>query len=361
MRIYLTRIGLCLAYWVCSAVFVQATETRRYFKDYIATCRDDGFCSAVVYDNPNSAAGVADNWVRIGRAGSENAQWEISFVAIKENVDVSHPVVIIVDDTARFTLRPPNALRTVTSVNEFFLTDAKMATFLLDEMLKGREARIHFTGENGGGQTARISLSGISAALLWIDEQQNRVGSLRQAGDWPGRAAAPPTAPMTYHQAFNSGQVPGRIAAYHKQQQCEDINGGIGEMEIIRAELDGNTNLIGLPCWSGAYNAGFNFYVWYRDTPDNFQRLVFPRYSPDRGWTATDSLINPSFDQEQNVLIDRYKGRGIGDCGTSGSYLWFNNPSAGAQFRLLRMRAKDTCDGQQGNWPIVFEDSAIVQ
>jgi hypothetical protein len=45
-----------------------------------------------------------------------------------------------------------------------------------------------------------------------------------------------------------------------------------------------------------------------------------------------------------------YKGRGFGDCGTDGQWVWRDYA-----FRLLRYAAQDTCEGiRPEDWPVVF-------
>ena len=72
-------------------------EQRRYFGDWLAACRDDGYCSATAYHNPNPGDGlVADYVLRVGRH-AEEIYWEISFSTVRTMGDAAAPFTVSVD------------------------------------------------------------------------------------------------------------------------------------------------------------------------------------------------------------------------------------------------------------------------
>ncbi len=67
---------------------------------------------------------------------------------------------------------------------------------------------------------------------------------------------------------------------------------------------------------------------------------------------ATSDLMGAGFDPATNTLYTFSKGRGIGDCGSSASYLFSPYET---KFALQEVRIKDTCDGEDTEWPVVFK------
>jgi hypothetical protein len=114
--------------------------------------------------------------------------------------------------------------------------------------------------------------------------------------------------------------------------------------------LPGGAVLYLVPCYAGAYNFAWRFYI-DRDGGGTYEVLYFADYSERWGWTGTDVLYLPTFDEKTLELTSYYKGRGIGDCGTSGRWVWDEY-----LFRLVEYRAKDDCDGSgaPGEFPVAY-------
>jgi hypothetical protein len=198
-----------------------------------------------------------------------------------------------------------------------------------------------------GGSLGDVSLAGASAALLYMDDQQKRVGTvtaLARPGPKPASAVLPPLA-LPVVPAAPAGAGPpltltaARTAALRREQHCliEDV-GGPAEIETYK--LDGDRTLVLLSCGSGAYNlsmvpliaqhmggrieiapAGF-------DTP------------PEQGEEGPPTLVNPDWDPRTRLLSSLAKGRGIGDCGVHQNYAW-----DGARFRLVEQNEMSECRG----------------
>src|SRR5688572_18279028 len=79
------------------AVAQEHGETRQYFKDWLAACRADGYCSATAYQNPGPGNGtVADYALRVGRH-AEGTYWEISLATIATMARADQPFEVGVD------------------------------------------------------------------------------------------------------------------------------------------------------------------------------------------------------------------------------------------------------------------------
>lgn len=141
-------------------------ETRAYFRDVLAACRQDGYCSAVVALPDRSGAGAA--WtaqLRIARPlAGEPYQVE---VAATTPMPASSPLPM----TLAFA-RTQHALAAAdfqsTSTNEYRLADQATADAVVQSAKRARSLRWTYQSEVGPA-TATFPLNGMTAALTWID------------------------------------------------------------------------------------------------------------------------------------------------------------------------------------------------
>ncbi len=315
-----------------------AQETRRYFQDWLAACRTDGYCSALAYDNTDSTAGVdADYIFRVGRP-AESPYWELSFTAVAAMPGLNERFDVTVDNTP-FSFSPPYEAGAFGSINEFyFMNDPAQSLF--DAMGPGDSLRVMFADEAGESRTATFSLRGLTAALLWIDEQQRRVGAERVTGPAP--------AGLTPVSASHPASIPAELLRRHLSGgECEPFEVLPHADEVIEAEIESG-RIWFLPCSAGAYN--FIYTVWTQQE-DWLSQRFFAEYTDTLGWSGTAFLVNPDYDPQTGVLTAFYKGRGIGDCGSFGRWQW-----TGYSFKMLEYAYKGECDAAGGieTFPIVF-------
>ncbi|MCX5496303.1 DUF1176 domain-containing protein [Kaistia dalseonensis] len=204
-------------------------------------------------------------------------------------------------------------------------------------------------------QTATISLSGATGALLWIDEAQERLGTvtaLIRSGPKPASSVPPPPA-MPIIQAAKpvEGAVPAAPSApAQKKLLGEDCTGAVGDSPIdpIIGRLDAHRVLYGLFCDAGAYNYDYSFFVATDGGPLKPISLDVP--APIQDDASSGSLVNPDFDAKTLQLSSFAKGRGIGDCGSIGEWVW-----DGSVFRMLSYQALDDCNGVPSTyWPMLY-------
>src|SRR5690606_8824937 len=139
----------------------------------------DGYCSATTYVNPNSGGvPVADYVLRVGRQ-AEGIYWEISFTTIAKMADPLVTFSVGVDGVWT-DFEAGAEIAAFGSVNDFFLLGPKAQT-VMDRLAPGSELTVEFTDTDGARPQAVFSLSGLTASLIWIDEQQGRLGSERVA------------------------------------------------------------------------------------------------------------------------------------------------------------------------------------
>lgn len=314
----------------------QDGETRRYFKDWLAACRADGYCSAIGYVNPNPGDGtVADFAFRIGRH-AEESYWELSFTPVKVMADPAMPFTMLVDGKGE-SLTAPDEIAPYGSINDFFLLGAK-AQSVMDQLMPGTALKVIFTDESGATGTAEFSLSGLTAALIWIDEQQGRLGSERVA-EIP---------PVGLDRAI---ETPRQLAVDLRTVDLVNLHNGSGcstridldtADRIWTAALDETFMLYVVPCEDFAYNFIGALYV---ATDEG----LAPAYLPesDANGEASNLIYSANWDEANGELSSAYKG-GNGNCGSAGRWRWTDR-----QFVLIELRARETCDQSTQEWPIV--------
>jgi hypothetical protein len=203
--------------------------------------------------------------------------------------------------------------------------------------------------------TSEISLSGLAAALLWIDDQQKRVGTvtaLMAKGVKPTSAIVPPSMPVVTAAKPSSLTPPKPPAAIlAKAQAVCDSTKKFTDAEDT-TPLAGNKVMYWFHCeeMSGAYNANFALLLAEPGKPVASVTLKVPRELVVTDDNAVPS-INPSFDAATQTLSTFDKARGIGDCGTSSEWVW-----DGTAFQLLSYKTMPTCNGiPSDDWPTLYQ------
>lgn len=202
-------------------------------------------------------------------------------------------------------------------------------------LLAGRELQLQGAT---GGVVGTASLSGLTAALLYMDEQQGRAGTRhagRPAPRLPQVRLAPPTAerPIAIPAA--------RIAQLRRQLRCTlDEVGGPDDVET--AALGGGATLVLLACGAGAYNVSMVPLIARRQgrtiriDPAPFD-VPLADYEREEGRRL---LVNAAWVAETRSIEDFAKARGLGDCGTRSRYAW-----DGTRFRLVHQEEMPECRG----------------
>jgi hypothetical protein len=332
---------------LCAPVLAQGEgETRRYFKDWLAACRPDFYCSATAYQNPNPGDGrVADYVLRVGRH-AEEIYWELSFSTVVAMGDASAPFVVAVDaEPTEFS--GAQEVAAYGSINDFFLIGPK-AQAVMDQLAPGHELTVGFTDDTGAKQRAQFSLEGLTAALIWIDEQQGRLGSERVAEAPPigldpaGGAATQQFGELTF------ADLPPELVELHYAvpDSCDPVD--ILNSSPTAYDLGEDGVLYFVPCVEGAYNYLNTVYLKGR-WGYSVQYFAEPLSG---GFISESGVWNPSFDPVTKTLETYNLGRGVGDCGSTSTHVW-----EGGRFVLIKATNKPDCDGlgEPGQFPVIFE------
>ena len=201
-----------------------------------------------------------------------------------------------------------------------------------------------------------IPAAGASAALLWIDERQGRLGTttaLIRKGDRPASTVpVAPALPVIVAAAAISQTgfgdevqtLPAGLEALPAVKACRaetSFNPDLGQA-VMSARLDRSTELWAVPCFSGAYNIGHD---WYVTGPGGKNPRPAALASADG--TVSNGTVNGGFAAGSRTLTAFSKGRGLGDCGVASTWTW-----TGRAFVLTQESAMEDCEGMPSDlWP----------
>lgn len=178
----------------------------------------------------------------------------------------------------------------------------------------------------GGPAPFVLSGDGAYAALLKMDDVQGRTGTpgaLTKTGNKP-ESGVPAAVPPPVIQAVKVSGAPERqlsereasllkpklLATLQDKEACDRLFPAPDEQDVsdgvlTLTPLDDRHALLSTQCWLAAYNAGRGYWVI-----DNALKQA-PVLVTESGTSYSDGVIDSS-----------QKGRGIGDCFGTGSWVW---------------------------------------
>jgi hypothetical protein len=193
-----------------------------------------------------------------------------------------------------------------------------------------------------GKSIAPISLNGSTAALLYVDDRQHRVGTVtalvRKGTAQASSIPAPPSLP-TIDSPAGANQPPARLNAAEvrkirsENDACGDDQSKEQDPEYDRLDSKSTLALIPEECASGAYNYAFAAVIVGND--GKYRNAEF-----DDAKLEGDGTFNAEWDPKARTLLTGMKGRGIGDCGGWNTYAW-----DGQRFRLIKLDVMNDCRG----------------
>jgi hypothetical protein len=231
-----------------------------------------------------------------------------------------------------------------------------------------RSSRVITARRPSGDTLAAISLDGAAAALLFVDDRQRRIGTrgaLMRPGEKPdSMVPAPPALPDPGASPAPAGgsrprAVPTEVRRLYDadvgKDDCDPDLAKGAKPEIHR--LDARTVLFGFPCWQGAYQGSTAYYLSSETTPPKAQRISLPRppvrRSPDQGSEPASPLhivTGDGYSPDLGEIMEFGKGRGLGDCGVTGTWRW-----TGSAFALTSYSSMPVCGGiDPDDWLTLF-------
>ena len=318
-------------------------------KDWDAVCDNSGACAAFGF-TPDD--GTTPAFVRVTRAAGPAAapSVEITYdsgdtqpAGQQWTLNIDGNAVAGVgtltakggDDGARVTL---------TTVQAAALIDAIRGGQRLDLMQAGKSL-------------ATISLAGSAAVLLWVDADQGRAGTVTAMvgkGAGPAASVPPPATVPVVSAAAPVSQAglpklapPGLIKGI---PDCDMAFNPVPTPDDIVARLAPGVVLWGPECDMAAYNEISVFFLG-DEHGGHIQPLKLPDFT---GATLAPNgaieLVNAGFDPKTQTLSAFDKGRGIGDCGSTASWVW-----DGKAFQLLGETLMSDCHMvTTDDWPTLY-------
>lgn len=302
----------------------------RTFTEWLATCDNGNGC--VAYTGTDTGG-----WLMVRQAAGPDARPEIlAGLSAFSGEDTVQGVQLNIDGERQTLVAGPEGTMS-------YAVPADRVRAVLGRLASARTIMV------GVGETqASLPTAGASAAFLWIDDRQGRLDTttaLIRRGDRPASSVpAAPTLPQVVaaasvdQGAFGGASDPGEqggeadltlpapIEALAAVKQCraDTSYNEYFQKAVMAARLSADTELWGVPCGSGAYNAMYDFYLTGPNGA-NPRKADFPSWEPreiTEGDIVGDGLVNPVFDARTNTISHFPKARGIGDCGMIQTWAW---------------------------------------
>ena len=291
-------------------------------KDWSLQCDNTRTCRATGYQEENADAEPVS--MLVTRAAGPGTPVEIKLTVYTEGAQPA-------------TLRLAVGRKIITGLKgDPASVPAKEVPEVLSQLLNADTAKVQ-----AGKQTWTLSLAGVKAVLLKMDEAQGRIGTpgaLVRRGERP-ESSVLPALPAPAIKAVKP--LPARTgddalgqriyAAFAKSEretisdQCNGEAPPAANIEVFR--LDDKTLLISVPCSMGAYN--FSSLLWIaNDRPPHKPRSV---------------AANGDFDPATGNVHSAMKSRGIGDCWSTEDWQW-----DGSDFVLAGRADSGQCRGFPG-------------
>lgn len=216
-----------------------------------------------------------------------------------------------------------------------------------------------------GKQQQAVTLTGLKAALLAVDEAQGRLGTagafVRKGAAPDATVPAPPAPPVLIaRRAAPSLGVPAGFAARVRKAQAavltkEDCDTDGRHPDDAAHPLSRDEVLVFLGCLMGAYQ-GYSLVVRApRDAPEKGRVVILPTAVGDRPNEGFHTEVD--WDAEHATVYEAAKGRGLADCGSSTGWVF-----DGTGFRLAEANRLNRCSGgPPGDWPTVYRSRVEVR
>jgi len=341
---YVILAAMACAVSVSAGAQAPKPGTLETYKDWTIGCDNRGRCEAVSL--LPEGADWPDNPIMIGISRDAGPDAEPEVWASR---DAKGPAefAFLVDG---------RRIASTTGMDGEAKINGPQASALAVAMARGYALEIR----SGGKLLGRPSLAGSGAALRYMDAQQGRAGTataLIATGPLRANAVRPaPAVPSVVRLAIPSHPAPvafwrEELTALGRFTGCADEMRNAQPPEQHR--LSKSDELVLVPCGAGAYN--FSSVPVIATGVAGRRTFRFATFDYQPGWSEGEKhpmLVNASWLPERSRLESHAKGRGLGDCGSSETYVW-----DGTRFRLVEAAAMGEC---RGGWHWITTWSARV-
>ena len=333
----------------------SAQTQGKTFRDWIAGCDNLRSCTALSL--PDETAETV-GYLRLERPAGPDGAISLSLKLTGEKLKVPLTIGLKLDG-APF----PSGGKPLAATVE----DAETARIVFSEAdaaaLIAAARKATKLSASLAGKSYAISLAGSVAAMLWIDEQQGRLNTttalVRKGPAAASTVPSPPALPVITARATGPALAEGAAktlaAALRKHLKTSDPDACEQDDEGARYNpdrvwpLDGGRRLIGLYCGAGAYNILTGYWLVTGDAVAGARKVAF-------AGNDNNVLINSDYTPKDGQLGYFAKGRGIGDCGGSGTYAW-----TGSDFALTTLSTMGECRQiPSDDWLVLFRSDVKV-
>lgn len=308
---------------------------QKFFKNWAVACDNTLSCEAVALQ-PESVPG--DNLSLVVWRDAESGNAVITLIGEPTKSDRFR---VFVDGRLAYAGTVPK------DEADSFKVSGADAVRLARALAKGSKLTLR---DGSGTALGEASLAGSTAALLHIDAIQNRAGTSEALAS-PGRKALRPKwmpKPVIVAKRFKATENAPDAAALVSLVEgsaCAEERYGVTEDSAYSLGTAGGKAraLVMLSCGSGAYNFASAAYIGVEDSPSKWSFAPARFDYGDRIKTMDGSLqllVNADWDEASQTLSSHAKGRGLGDCGNSETYVW-----DGEMFRLTSAYGMMECRG----------------
>jgi len=351
-RLLTLLICAAAAFLTPMAAMAQPGRTVPSFESWTVDCGNTGVCFASSFTRSQSV------WVdlRIVRDWHADAQPLVRLTTNTElpkdgtlvfEVDGDQIEALPIEQLREMqtAVKPPAGFRPLGGEGFWYPTGPATLT-LLEAMRSGNELTIRLPAVNGADPVAvPVPLQGMKASLLWLDNRQDRTGTVSaivSPGTEPAKDAPHAVALMS------ADQLPPEVAAvWSANRLCSEIDPTIfASLNAVRVPLAEGASLYIVPC--GAPTPYNSPYVAVLSGKDGAARQVHVARMSDKGPIATDLIYNAKWIPADQQLVSYFKGSGVGECGLWNRWVW-----NGTGLVLLEEAARTTCDGTEpdlSNW-----------
>ena len=315
---------MSLLFFLAAAAAPQPSELKT-FGDWTVGC-DNGLACHATSLHPENSEWEGRGAIAVTREPEPDAQPSISLFTNEEKAAL------------RVDGRP---LRVRLATNESGVAVAAAdVPAALAALRTSRELDVR--AAEGGG---RVSLRGLSAALLYMDDRQKRIGTVTALVKRGPRLASAVPAPPPLPEVVELKSLGTRKAALPAKRLAElrasgDCNDD-APREVTSVALDARTTLTLVPCWLGPYNSTSLVLVAQREDGSDLRPARFDFNASAGEVTGADVPPGGAYwDEEAGRLSSYFKGRGLGDCGSMQEWAW-----DGTMFRLIRAQTMGECRG----------------
>lgn len=333
--------------------YAQAEPLQRIYNDWQVSCDNLNHCSA------RSAQDSQGLVLQLSRDAGAEGRESLSIDYQRNSDEQASEVAIANRLTLNGKLLSFNRREWDVSKKHIASVNRPVVNDFVNAIRDG--SSIQLAGKLDSPQSVRpiISLNGLKAALLAIDQQQSRVGTKTAWGSRGNKplstVPAAPAAPVLPHYNEPHALTEGEISAITQNTatniENNDCSLDPSEREVHLYPLSNDKALMTVNCDMGAYNLYVLGFMVSRQAPYKADNLVLTMPFKSGEDDQPPELINADFDEKTGILSTVDKGRGLGDCGVASRWAF-----DGKAFRLAYYASEPSCDGysKSGQWPVLW-------